>query len=688
MTEREPHPPIAPAPTRPHARTHPHSDLSHEGNGSLMTATLVPSVPRPIAPAPREGHPVTDPGDRGRSWLARLLAGDPDLCAFLPLPLPPGDRTAPEHSAAARAAACPDLFVAHADPAAGERLICEVATATPERVLILSPNPGAADRLTEELLRRAVAVLRALGDDENPVRASPLVSRVTSAALGLGRAAQLRREAATALAAAEARVAAFAGVSKAVARLNEVTEALARLEPELADLTARRDRVEADLRAETDTPFAQALAKLDAGHAEAVARSADELKAATAARDEKAAALEQARHIHAEALRKPGFLSRWFTGKAKPGATEPADLEKQIQAMEVEAAALADRVRELQAASETENTTHATAREGLFAAELAARRAAGGAATAAAETERTRARAEVAALNKVISAAVPGDDYAAATTALAAAREKVAEAAKAGPAVPARVVVGTPGSLSADPVFAPNQGEPPFGLLVLDRAEELTEGEFPWLAKLAGRYLLIGHAIPPEERRGRAPEPTFAARLARLLDRETWAAEGNRLLCRLAPPAPAQRRTLTREPLADRPEIELRFTETDAEPLLAEIAFPWNMPVAEAKRFLIDSLGEVRLRPCGEVQWEHTPEAIVACWPAADAAAGEWVELEPGVREKVVGTGPFAFTAAVCFDLSADWDADRAAAWLDARLPGPSASRFAALPRTPGRPGA
>ncbi|HEY1189207.1 MAG TPA: hypothetical protein VGE74_16260, partial [Gemmata sp.] len=262
--------------------------------------------------------------------------------------------------------------------------------------------------------------------------------------------------------------------------------------------------------------------------------------------------------------------------------------------------------------------------------------------------------------------------------------------ARAGPAVPARVVVGTPGSLRADPVFSAGGAEPPFGLLVLDRAEELTESEFSWLAKLAGRYLLVGRAAPPDEPRGprgRAPEAPLAARIAKCLDRETWAAEGNRLVCRLAPPAPEQRRTMTREPLADRPEIELRFVETGAAPLLAEITFPWATPVVEAKRFLIDALGEVRLRPCGELRWSHAPDAIAATWPAADVGAeAAWVDLEPGVREKVTGAGPFAFTAAVSFDPSAGWDAGRAEAWLEAHLPGPSVSRFAALPRVPGRP--
>ncbi|MDY3557219.1 hypothetical protein R5W24_006407 [Gemmata sp. JC717] len=628
---------------------------------------------------------MTDPGDRGRPWLTRLLAGELPLSCFRSAELPLADRAPSEHYCAARAAACPDLLVVHADPAAGERFIFDLATIASDRVLVLSPNPGVADRLVERLCAASVAALRALGDNESPSRLPPAVAAVTSAALGINRVAQLQRSSAAAVAAAEDRVSAFAPVAKAIARLVEVNESLARLETSLTDLTARRDRVEADLRTETDTPFARALAQLDTDHAEAVARRSDELRAATAARDEKQSALDQARHLHAEALRKPGFLSRWFSGKAKPGAIEPADLEKQIQVLEAEAAALAEQARELEATVTASATAYGTARDTLLTNELAARRAAAVAALAAAETELARARAESAALNKVIASTVPGDDHGAAQAALAAAREKAAEAARAVPVAPPRVVVGTPGSLKVDPVFASPAGEPPFGLLILDRAEELAENDFPWLARLAGRYVLVGHAVPADEPRGRGHgrggDAPFVSRLARMLDRETWAAEGNRLVCRLVAPDPEQRRRLVREPLADRPEIELRFLETGAEPQLAEITFPWNTPVADAKRFLAETLGEVRLRPCGEFRWETTDDAVVAVWPAADGPNGVWAELESGVREKVTGAGPFAFTAAVRFDFAAGWDADRAAAWLDARLPGASSSRFAALPR-------
>jgi hypothetical protein len=290
----------------------------------------------------------------------------------------------------------------------------------------------------------------------------------------------------------------------------------------------------------------------------------------------------------------------------------------------------------------------------------------------------------------------------------AAARDHAAELARTGAdlvrqflAEP-RVVVGIPASLGADPVFdpahAPADG-PPFALLVLDRAEELTEPDFVRLARLGGRWVLVGDAGHEEprphlngahgrhapSRNGRPAGESFAARLARALDRETWAAEPDRLVCRLAHPAPEHRRTLTREPLLDRPEVELRFACPDAEPVLAEVAFPAGVAVAAAKAFLFAQLGEVLLRPCGECRWHHAPDAIAACWPAAEHGANPaevaWVELEAGVREKLVGTGHAAFTAAVAFDPAAGWDAEKAAAWV-ATHAAPHPGRFAAVHRS------
>ncbi|HUR55356.1 MAG TPA: hypothetical protein VMZ71_14580, partial [Gemmataceae bacterium] len=156
----------------------------------------------------------------------------------------------------------------------------------------------------------------------------------------------------------------------------------------------------------------------------------------------------------------------------------------------------------------------------------------------------------------------------------------------------------------------------------------------------------------------------------------------------LAHVTPDQRRGLHREPVVDDAAIELRFAEGESgEAVLAEVAFPAGTPPANAKSFLCQQLGEVVLRPVGDVKWHSDADRVTACWPVAESAGpGAWVDHEPGVREKVVGTGVAAFTAAVAFDASAGWDAEKAAAWLADRLPAAPAGRLAVLPRDPSVP--
>lgn len=667
MTERDPRAPAAPRP-RPGPTDSPPALATGTGPMSATCAPPLPAAP----PAP------SDP--RARALLARLFAGTFEFPPFAPRP-PAADLAPAEADATGRAAACPDLFALHADPAAGARAIAAVARAVPGRVLVLTPTDAFADRLTERLLAAGEPALRALADDENPVRPLVPVSAATTAAR-TGPAARARREAAAALVAAERRCAAFAPVAKAVARLVEVGGELARLDAARAAHVACRARAEAEARAEVDTPFARGLAELRADHAAAAARIESDLRAAEADRADKQVAAAKVREQLGEAAKKPGFFARVFGNKPKPGAPDPTELERQLLALDAEVQALAARATELGAGLAAAGAALTAECAARLAAEVAARHAACDAALAATDADRARAGAEADALRKAIAAAVPHDDPTDATAALAAARTAAEgaaaeeEAARARLLAGARVVVGLPHCVGADPVFAALPAERPFELLVLDRAEELPEPEFGRLARLAARWLLVGEARPGAPgRNGRRPDAPFFARVAAALDRESWAAEGDRFVCRLMPLAPAARRALVREPLADRPEIELRFVADTADPVLAEIAFPAALPAAEARRFLFSELGEVRLRPVGAPVWAE----LEASWPAA-GAGGEWVELEPGVRERVVGSGGGAFTAAVSFDAAAGWTPERAAEWVAARLPAPG-SRFAALPR-------
>ena len=645
--------------------------------------------------------------DRARAWLSHLH--ELELSPFTPVHAIAAIERAPAATAAAaRAAACPDLFVVHAaDAALGEPVIVEVARvcAKSERVLVLSPDPAAADRLTERLVKtHGAGVVRALAEDENPVRPLLLVGKSTSIALLAALAEQLPRDSAEKLAAAEHRL-------RAIERLIELAEQTAKLDREIADLNSRAGDISAEVRSETGTSFAQKRDGLGGDSAAALGRIEGERASLLAARAELLAGLPAIREEQAAAAcaKKPGFFARLFGARAHPDAHT---LEKQVQSIEAEIAAIESRVAEIRAKAEGVVADLGLAREKAIEEEIAARCATFMPRLVELTARRDRIAAEAAELRRSVPDTPATVEELCvlrevSTRDLLAARDHAAEVTRS-PAefarrslLESRIVVGTPGSIGTDPVFERRTAVPssPFDLLILDRAEDLAEPDFLNLSRLARRWVLVGDARAPDpasaqlngavrrgqSRNGRPIEPSFASRLAHALDREPWGFEVDRLICRLEFVSTAERASLTREPLLDRPEIELRFVVgKDGEPLLAEVAFPGGTPIAAARSFLFHQLGEVLIRPCGSVQWEHTATAITARWPAvehgAHSGAGEWIELEPGVREKIVGNGLAGFTAAVAFDLSAGWDADRAAAWLAEHTPEPSSSRFFALP--------
>src|SRR5262245_34382756 len=135
-------------------------------------------------------------GDAVRAWLARLPS---DLIPFWPADVAlTGSHSPAEVHAITRALGCPDLFLIDAfDQESRESIIAQLAEFAAHPVLVLSPDPEAADRLTERLA--GAGVVRALAEDENPIRSSPVVARLTSTALGPGKAERLRREASDAL---------------------------------------------------------------------------------------------------------------------------------------------------------------------------------------------------------------------------------------------------------------------------------------------------------------------------------------------------------------------------------------------------------------------------------------------------------------------------------------------------------
>ncbi|MFO0797570.1 MAG: hypothetical protein U0804_08825 [Gemmataceae bacterium] len=621
-----------------------------------------------------------------RPWLARVLVGECELPPFLPVPLPAVPRTAADADAVSRALACPDLFVLDSpDRAARERIVADLARCAAlrgERVLVLSPDPVAADRLVELVAGdTGVKAVRALADDENPHRPSPVANRLTSAAAGRGRVDGVRRAAENELRAADAELAAAEAVAATAATLKALADRFAALEATRAELTAAR---EATPTAEPGTPFAVDLARLAAEADAARQPLLAEWTAATTRRAAADAALAAAKQLRSDATdptKKSGFFAR-LLHKPKPPA-DPAELDRMVADAEAAAKEAADREAAAQADVEAADRRHAAEVEKRTAAEAVARRPEFDAKLAALAAERDQVAGRFVLTGKELTrtgvstpvqltpdaagrvAAETDAKRAAAAARRAASRARLDDLTTAGSELSlrtlaeARVVVGTPGSLAADPVFAAPASEPPFALLILDHAEDVGEADFARLSPLAARWVLAGDPMGGSERNGRRGG-ALLARLAKRLDRCGWGRDGDRLVVRLLPDAAVT----AREPLLDYPDVELRFAAGGA---LAAIAFPARLPAADAHRFLADQLGECRPRPCGPVVWHDADGVLTAGWPAAEATAGDWADVGGGVRLRTAG----GFTAAVAFDVSAGWDRDSAEAWLAARVPPP-----------------
>lgn len=590
------------------------------------------------------------PGPARRSWLSRLLAGELALPPFAPCPARPHA----EAATLSRLLGCPDLFVLDCpDSAARERHFLNLARAAAERgerLLIVTPDPTVADRLVEALAPdRALRVIRALADDENPVRPSPAVSRLTATHAGATRAEQLRREAAQTASRLATRLSNFERGAECHAKLESI-------EAERREAIERRSRIEAEVRANPGAPPTRCREIQSERESIRLRRAELERMPAT----------------------KSGILSRLFgLGKTAPAPDAALELKS-----------LAERDAALAAECEAESSRG-------IADEIASRQESLNRRLAELEADAKRIDVILRELHPQAASedTIENSSPSRATRAelereLAVARTRDEELAAAGADLPRRllletqIVVGTPGSVDSDPIFAA-LGERPFERLVLDRAEELNDAAFDCFTPLASRWILAGDASPPATpiangRPRRAPEPTLLHRLALRLDREPWRIVGNRLVVRLVPLADRGHAPLVREPLLDHPDVELGMATVNGEPLLAEIAFPAAMPIHTAKSFLFTQLGEVALRTLGEPEWSTGETEHVATWPPFDGVNGEWIELESGIRERVAGHGPLAYTGAIAFD-TAIWDESAAREWLAARI-APHLSRVAVLP--------
>jgi len=704
-------------------------DLSPNANAEPAQRGDFPPMSLTLAPRPPSRASTTDtpPAGSVRAWLSQITSATANLAHFAPLSLPGTlARNLAEAEAASRAAGCPDLFVIHApEQTARERIITDIAWAScSKRVLVLSPDPTFADRIVERLIKINVLTVRALAEDENPVRSSAVVTKATSTTLASTQFDRLKNEMAASVAMAREQLNAVETALSTHAQVDLLTDRCEELVREIAATKSHREVVEIQVQLEASgsetTSFTHFVKQRKTENQERVDDLTQKRATTLDLHKEKEAQVADLRKRAGKpadgTAKKSGFIAR-LLGRAKP-TQQPSELDKQLQESEHELNEVAATISSLQQDLQTASARLSEETEKMIQAEISIRRAEVDSKLSLLTSELNARKTEFEAATHrlgpnplsqqelAIARKDAEKELDSAQQRVAANQYSIHELMKLLHA-DLRVVVGTPGSLQADPVFKHEPHDthllPPFELIVLDRAEELTEQDFLLLAKLGARYVLVGNLVPPDDaharargntshhlpgigRNGKAAELRFATRLARQLDREKWTIETDRLVCRLQQIHAHDRRKLVCEPLLDRPEIELRFiTNAEDEPVLVEVAFPPALTIAAAKSFLYHQLGEVLLRPSGEVHWHSSEGMSTACWATVEQASKTaepiWIELEPGVREKVVGNGLSAFTAAVAFDATRGWTLAKAEQWLNDHLNTESSSRFAGVTR-------
>jgi hypothetical protein len=212
-----------------------------------------------------------------------------------------------------------------------------------------------------------------------------------------------------------------------------------------------------------------------------------------------------------------------------------------------------------------------------------------------------------------------------------------------------------------------------FPLLIALEAHTLDEAGLQSVARLADRCVLVGE-----------PGRSLFTELCERFACEPWI-RAERLICRLHPVADDQRGGIESEPVADRPDIELRILADGGDgPQLVEVVFPAHTPIADAKRFVFEQLGEAPL--CGSLRaakWSESADAIALELGETIAAPNINLVLADGVTEFVSDSERGWMTNGVGFAKTAGWTIDSAKAWIDEHCRRHDRSRVVRLAPSP-----
>ncbi len=232
-----------------------------------------------------------------------------------------------------------------------------------------------------------------------------------------------------------------------------------------------------------------------------------------------------------------------------------------------------------------------------------------------------------------------------------------------------------------------------FDLVLVEDAHRLAEKDLLAITRLAPRCVLVGEPtvaipMPHSPRRNGAIRPGDVAsanayrRLWTGLHADplrvsaTWAYKGGRLVALLHAFGPEDESQITREPVFDRPEIELAIhTPTGADPRIVEVCFPASTSLGEAKGFLYRESGDLSIQSSGPgFRWRDTDECHYLHLGSSAGPIEADVALDPGVVEHLgrcdssPADEPAWHTLGLSFARSAGWDRSKASGWLNDRL--------------------
>lgn len=221
------------------------------------------------------------------------------------------------------------------------------------------------------------------------------------------------------------------------------------------------------------------------------------------------------------------------------------------------------------------------------------------------------------------------------------------------------VTVAPFSALGQDPLTPSRPVQPTHDTALILQAELLGPEEFERIALYAHSWIMVGQ--PRAGERSRDRRGIFDT-LWHRLDVPLWRREAGQRIARVDR---SNRTPSLCEPLADQPDIELRFTKDDDDELvLAEVAFPAEWTLAQGKAFLATELDEVRIETAGPASWSESDATLDVTWPDSTDAETIHIELGSGISEKIIERGSRPLTVALHFDRGS-WDRASAQDWID-----------------------